>query len=64
MDYWFENDKHLVAVKSQDEAYEKMKFYLNNDSARNKIAEEGFKYVQAHHTYRQRIEKSFLKDVI
>ena len=64
MDYWFENGRHLVAVKTQEEAIERMEFYLKNESCRNEVARQGFQYVQQNHTYRQRIEQSFLKDVI
>lgn len=64
MDYWFENNKHLVAVKTQEEALEKMKYYLANEQERQKIAQQGYDYVHSKHTYVQRIQETFLKDVL
>lgn len=63
MDYWFENDKHLVAVKYKEEAYEKMKFYLNHESERNKIAQQGMDYVRKNHTYEHRIKESIIPNL-
>ncbi|WP_059172378.1 glycosyltransferase [Bacillus sp. FJAT-27445] len=50
----FENHKHLVSSGSYDETVELMDFYLANDSAREKIALTGQKFVYQNHTYQQR----------
>ena len=63
MDYWFENNKHLVTVKKSGEAYEKIKFYLSNEKERNFIAESGMKYVRNFHTYTHRIKESILPNL-
>lgn len=67
MDYFFENGRHLVAVKSPHEAYEKLKYFLKHDHEREKIAQQGMAYVRDNHTYEQRVKQSILphlKDLI
>jgi spore maturation protein CgeB len=63
MDYWFENGKHLIAVKSKEEAIDLIKYYLVHSEERHLIAEQGQNYVYSEHTYKRRIENSFLKDL-
>lgn len=63
MDYWFENGKHLVTVKSKEEAYEKIKYYLKHDIERNKIAQQGYDYVRNNHTYVHRIKEAILTNL-
>lgn len=63
MDYFFENGKHLVTVKSPNEAHEKMKYYLKNDGERIKIAEQGMEYVRNNHTYEHRVKESILPNL-
>ena len=41
----FIEDEEIVFYSSKDEALEKIKFYLNNDYERNRIAENGYKKV-------------------
>ncbi|OCA83032.1 hypothetical protein A8F94_17970 [Bacillus sp. FJAT-27225] len=50
----FKNHKHLVWSKGYDETVELMDFYLKNDSAREKVAKKGQRYVYKYHTYEQR----------
>lgn len=63
MDYWFKNGVHLVTVKNPEEAYERMKYYLKHESERNKIAQQGYEYVRANHTYIHRIKESILPNI-
>jgi len=51
----FINHKHLVWSSSYEETSDLMNFYLNNASAREKIAKNGQKYVYENHTYEKRV---------
>lgn len=51
----FINHKHLVWSSSYEETSDLMNFYLNNASAREKIAENGQKNVYENHTYEKRV---------
>lgn len=53
----FEDGKHLVMYKTMDEAVDKMKYYLQHDSEREAIAEEGFKEVRSKHTFFHRAKQ-------
>ncbi|THB75070.1 MAG: hypothetical protein D6B28_00945 [Gammaproteobacteria bacterium] len=55
IDKYFEQDKHVVCFKSVEEMNEKAKFYVNNDQARNTIADAGYEHVLKHHSYDARI---------
>lgn len=57
MEELFGNHKHLVWFHSLEEAKELVDFYLPREKERRKIAEAGFKYVQANHTYECRIKE-------
>ena len=61
---YFEPDKDLLMYGSDEEAMEKIKFYLENDSAREKIANSGFQKVMNAHTYSDRIKviSNFLEE--
>ena len=63
MDYFFEDGKHLVTVKSPKEAYEKIKYYLKHDDERIKIAQQGMEYVKNNHTYEHRVKESILPNL-
>jgi hypothetical protein len=52
----FEDGKHLATYKTLDEMVEKIKYYLEHEEEREKIAQEGQKEVLAKHTYSHRIE--------
>ena len=45
LDQIFKEDEEIVFYSSKEEAFEKIKFYLNNDQERNRIAENGYKKV-------------------
>lgn len=60
MDYWFKNYEHLIAVKTYEEAYKKMKYYLQNEAERNQIAEQGHLFVRNNHTYEDRVKEAIL----
>lgn len=64
VDYWFEDGSHLVTSRSAEETAEKIKYYLNNESKRNKIAECGYEYVRNNHTYTHRIKESILPNLV
>lgn len=59
----FEDGKHLVVYRNDDNLVEFIQFYLDNASERQRIAEEGRRFVLAHHTYEKRVEK-MLHDVL
>lgn len=61
---YFEPDKDLIMYGSQDEALEKIEFYLKNDTIREKIAHSGFQKVMNGHTYSDRVDVlcSFLEE--
>ena len=63
MDYYFENGKHLVTVKSPNEAYEKMKYYLKHEDERIRISQQGMEYVRNNHTYERRVKESILPNL-
>lgn len=52
----FEDGTHLVTYRTFDEAVDKARYYLKNDSAREKIALAGYNEAMAKHTYRHRVE--------
>ena len=53
----FGNKRHLVRFNDIKDLKEKIAYYLNNHSAREKIASEGYKEVIKKHTYLHRIKK-------
>lgn len=50
----FKNHVHLVWSSSYDETVELMNYYLNHEDKREKIAENGQKFVYEHHNYASR----------
>ena len=56
----FDNEKHLVFIKSPEETIEKARFYLNKPDLRGKIAFEGQKHVYKEHTYEKRVKDFIL----
>ncbi len=56
----FSNHKHLVWSSSPEETKGLVDYYLNNDSARERIAKEGQEEVYRKHTYRQRADYMML----
>ncbi len=55
----FENEKHLHTYRNQRELLELAEYYLKNEDARRKMAQEGFSLVTQKHTYRQRVRAMF-----
>lgn len=53
----FEPDHELVIYYNIDELEDKVKYYLQHETERVRIAEKGFERVQAEHTYRHRINR-------
>lgn len=50
----FKDGQHLVLYKNIDDAVEKAKYYLSNESERIRISESGYNEVLAKHTYKHR----------
>ena len=53
----FETGKHLVTYRDKDEFLDLAKKYLTDESSRERIALEGYRWTVAHHTYRNRVAK-------
>ena len=54
---WFEPDKELIIVHSAEEAYDRYKFLLENDSERIAIGNAARQRVLKQHTFRHRAEE-------
>jgi len=52
----FEDRKHLVTYKNEEELDELVRYYLENDDERERIALKGREEVHAKHTYDKRVE--------
>ncbi|RMG72407.1 MAG: glycosyltransferase, partial [Nitrospirae bacterium] len=53
----FEDRKHLVVYKNEEELFELADYYLKNEEERERIAEEGYREVLKNHTYAHRVEE-------
>lgn len=53
----FEDGKHLVLYRSEDEMIEKTKYYLAHDEERERIAQAGYEEVMEKHTIQARVNK-------
>ncbi len=51
----FDDENELVSFRTFEELIEKIKYYLNNDELRNKIASAGQKRAYSDHTYLHRL---------
>lgn len=51
----FEDGKHLVLYRSQEEMIEKAKYYIAHDDEREKIAQAGYEHVMKNHTIQNRV---------
>lgn len=60
LDELFEIGKHLITYDSADDLIQKINYYLNNETERNKIAKNGYEHVINNHTYLKRMEQ-FIK---
>lgn len=52
LEEYFTNHRHLVWYRSAEECSELVRHYLANEEQRARIAAEGHRYVQEHHTFR------------
>jgi len=52
----FKDKKHLVVYSTEEELYELIQYYLENEDEREKIAKEGQIEVLKNHTYDNRVE--------
>jgi len=55
----FEDGKHLIVYESEDELVGKVRRYLDDEPARNAIAQQGREEVLARHTYDHRVREIF-----
>jgi len=55
----FEDGKHLVTYKTQEEAIDKARYYIEHDDEREAIAKAGHEEFLKHHTYEERIRTIF-----
>ena len=53
----FQDAIHLATYKSPEELLDKTRFYLANETSREKIAAAGMAHAHQHHTYRHRVEQ-------
>ena len=54
---YFSEEKELVSFGSREEMIEKTDYYLQHETLRRKIAEQGRKTVEEQHTYTKRLEQ-------
>ena len=54
---FFEEDKEVVLFRSEDEALDKIKYYVNHETERASIAQAGYEAVKGRFGYKQRIAK-------
>jgi O-antigen biosynthesis protein len=52
----FEDGKHLVLYRNDDEMVEKARYYLEHDEERERIAQAGYEEVMKNHTIDKRVE--------
>lgn len=57
LDELFEIGKHLITYDSADDLIQKINYYLNNETERNKIAKNGYEHVIKNHTYLKRMDQ-------
>jgi spore maturation protein CgeB len=55
LDLLLKDNFHLAFYESDEECIDKIKFYLKNDSLREKIAQNGYEFVHKYHTYDNRV---------
>jgi len=60
---FFKDGEHLVLFDTPQECAEKIKYYISHEKEREKIAQQGYLYGLAHHTYTARAE-AILSEVV
>ena len=58
---YFENENSIVWYESHEDLFEKIEFYIKNDSERERIASNGHRIVANEFTYEKRFEEIFSK---
>jgi spore maturation protein CgeB len=53
----FEIDKHLVTYTDINDLFEKINYYLNNETERNEISKNGYNHVINNHTFTKRMNQ-------
>ncbi len=62
LEMYFENGRDLVYFESKKDLAEKVKFYLEHEEERKRIALNGYNKVKKQHTYKQRFDE--MKQII
>jgi len=57
MERYFKNHEHLVWFKTVEEGLDLIRYYLDHDEDRERIARRGRKIVSERHTFRQRLKE-------
>lgn len=57
LEYLFDDGKHLITYNTLDEMVELVRYYLEHEDEREKIAKAGYEQFINNHTYRHRVEK-------
>lgn len=57
LEYLFDDGKHLITYDTLDEMVELVRYYLEHEDEREKIAKAGYEQFINNHTYRHRVEK-------
>lgn len=56
---FYEEDKEMVFYRSEDDLVKKIRYYLNQDEERAKIAQAGYERTVREHTYEKRFQQLF-----
>ena len=54
---WFKNGHDIVLFNDQPDLLNKINYYLDNQSERDRIANNGFNRIKTAHTYKHRVDK-------
>lgn len=59
MEEFFTNQEHLVWYRSEEECVDLVKEFLNKPKERERIADQGYRYVHEHQTFHHFVDKVF-----
>jgi spore maturation protein CgeB len=59
-EHLFVEGEHLELARSEQEAVEKAKFYIQNETERKRIARKGHEFVRKYHTYERRVLENLI----
>ena len=52
---------NIMSVLHKDDFYKKAEYYLKHEDERNRIADQGYQFVQTQHTTKKRVEQLITK---